>query len=842
MLTECTSSFSGLEAEGSCADYDCGAVPRSIPGRERSAVSSERPVLPLVLAVGLPGLWLGLHARRYFPFFSDDGFISLRYSERLLDGQGLTWTDGEAVEGYSNLLWVLGCALLGAFGIDLIVAARILGVVSMLGIFVAVFRWGRLIDPAGGAGALAANLGLAGLATSAVWAIGGLEEALYGALLAFAWVEMAALLTGTGRPGAATRAGVAFGLACWTRPDGPLFVAIAAAALVLRYARDRATLVRTVAWVVGIPVALVLAQLGFRLGTYGDWLPNPARIKGSITVGRMGEGFGYLGEIAMSYAPLTLLAWPLVGRLRGPEAASARTLAGFLLVNLGAWSAYVASVGGDIFPAHRHGLVIAVLVAMIAVIAFARWSAVPGARWGWAGLTAGVLAILAVQQPAIGENRRAERERWEWDGQVIAEVLGRAPTGRPPLVAATAAGTIPYFSKLPSIDMLGLNDRTIARLPARGRALAHDHGDGPYVLSRKPDVIVFNVGSGPSFVYKRDFRAPGSSFPLDYVPVMVQGYEPHLHRGLVYIRRDGVLGLKISDRRVKVPGYLLGSTVAEIDGRGQLVGRFEPPGGSTFRFALPEGQWRTTLPQTLSVTLGAGLAARVDCPLVDVQGPAELAVTLTGDVGVQIADLTFERIEDELLSPWPSVRCAATLGPGPVVADLADFATWTFAGTGFDDDPHTASSMLRGFDGPFASSQHGDLGALASGTAWSAPFDVPEGAFLSVRVAGGAQPRDLGLRVWSGDRAVRGYVPPKPGVAFHDVVFDLSDLAGRTARLELRDRAAREWGFIALDAATLHTRSATDRDPGEQTGAEVGDTAEPDDAGKSEIDDERHGE
>ena len=65
------------------------------------------------------------HAARELPFFADDGFISLRYAQRLLEGRGLTWTDGEAVEGYSNLLWVLGCAGLGALGLDLVTAARL---------------------------------------------------------------------------------------------------------------------------------------------------------------------------------------------------------------------------------------------------------------------------------------------------------------------------------------------------------------------------------------------------------------------------------------------------------------------------------------------------------------------------------------------------------------------------------------------------------------------------------------------------------------------------------------------------------------------------------------------
>ncbi|MCA9625478.1 MAG: hypothetical protein KC731_40935, partial [Myxococcales bacterium] len=60
------------------------------------------------LAIGLA--LLALHARRYLPLVVDDAYISLRYADRLLAGDGLTWTAGEAVEGYSNLAWTLGLA------------------------------------------------------------------------------------------------------------------------------------------------------------------------------------------------------------------------------------------------------------------------------------------------------------------------------------------------------------------------------------------------------------------------------------------------------------------------------------------------------------------------------------------------------------------------------------------------------------------------------------------------------------------------------------------------------------------------------------------------------------
>ena len=64
--------------------------------------------------------------------------ISLRYADRLQQGRGLTWTDGERVEGYSNLLWVLMTAGLGWLGLDLVLATRLLGVAGQLALLFAV--------------------------------------------------------------------------------------------------------------------------------------------------------------------------------------------------------------------------------------------------------------------------------------------------------------------------------------------------------------------------------------------------------------------------------------------------------------------------------------------------------------------------------------------------------------------------------------------------------------------------------------------------------------------------------------------------------------------------------
>jgi hypothetical protein len=112
--------------------------------RWRARLAEVPPVHALLLA--LAATCLVLQARSMLPFIADDALISLRYGRRLLDGHGLTWTDGQPVEGYSNLLWVLGCALVGRLGGDLVTGAGGLGLVASIATL-AVLAWSTRARP-----------------------------------------------------------------------------------------------------------------------------------------------------------------------------------------------------------------------------------------------------------------------------------------------------------------------------------------------------------------------------------------------------------------------------------------------------------------------------------------------------------------------------------------------------------------------------------------------------------------------------------------------------------------------------------------------------------------------
>jgi arabinofuranosyltransferase len=407
-----------------------------VPRQHEIEVSEKRPgragargiwFVTLLIALGL----LALHAYRYHPFFVDDAFISLRYAERLIEGHGLTWTDGERVEGYSNLLWVLACAVLGLLGIDLIDAARILGFLGT-GAAIAALIWCH--RPRGfrdSLPALAGSLGMALAAPLAVWTVGGLEQPLVVGLLAWALVLMLPLIERTSAtPPSISEIlwpGLLFGLLCWTRPDGPLFIASACGTLLVA-GRLRGPGWRLALWLALPSVLFISLQLAFRLGYYGDWVPNTAHAKLAFTSHRFATGLGYLWG---GLVPLAGLAIPALGQLLTAALVRTerhRTL--LWLAPLAVWSTWVIAIGGDVFLGWRHGVVVIVLLAFLAADF---WRTLSDRTQG-KGMIA-VWLVAAVSLVILGDtqwlgNRYHKRVDWALMRARNGQTLGRLLAGR----------------------------------------------------------------------------------------------------------------------------------------------------------------------------------------------------------------------------------------------------------------------------------------------------------------------------------------------------------------------------------------------------------------------------
>lgn len=600
----------------------------------RDQRSAESPVVALgVLAVAV-GV-LGVHAWSHLPFISDDALISLRYSQRLLDGHGLTWASGARVEGYTNLLWVLGCALLGVVGVDLIDAARVLGFLGMSATLAAIVYAFRPRETRSALPALVGAVGLALTGPMAVWTIGGLEQPFVAAFLAWALVWCMKLVEApapTWRE--ALPASLMLGLICLTRSDGGVLCIGVAVGLIAARGFDARGLKLVFAQAI-FPVLLGGGQIVFRLAYYGEWLPNPAHVKVAFTMDRVRDGWMYVRQAGPYLAGLMIPTVFAVILGVGLRELRQRTL--LVGVPLGVWLMYVVMVGGDIFPAHRHWIP-ALICAAFVVANLTRWAL---AQPGHARSAALVGAILVAAITYMGQSRdpevqRAREERWEWDGKYVGEMLHTAFGASEPLIACDPAGCIPYFSKLDAIDMMGLNDYHIARARTAdfGKGvLGHELGDGKYILERKPDFILWTRPAGaniPLFTSAQQLNAD-PAFHQVYRLVMFRTPPPQSLLTVIWVRIDSPkVGIQVESGRIVIPAMFAASneyTPAVLDDKGTL-GVYTARGrlASLDNFGPPPGKWKARAEGDRPMLLAVRVPNQDD-PIID--GLGEVTFTAT---------------------------------------------------------------------------------------------------------------------------------------------------------------------------------------------------------------------
>ncbi|MDP9150874.1 MAG: hypothetical protein M3O36_13165 [Myxococcota bacterium] len=609
-----------------------------------------------LLVIALAGICWGAllwQARTYLPFFVDDSFIALRYVWRLLHGRGLTWTDGERVEGYSDLLWILlvaaggwlrdaGAISSSAASLNgLVDISRAVGALCTLGAVVAVIHAHaprRLVDAPP---ALAGGLAMVLTSPVVAWSIGGLEQPLLSALVAWAVVAGYRIVDGRTDRRAEGILGVLLGLVALTRPDGALFTITTCAGVFLASGATRRS-GRVVVGVAALAGAFAVAQLAFRRVYYGTWVPNTAHVKLAFNETRVTQGWHY---VAGAEPYLRSLYWmAAVGvALAMTDRRSRRRV---LLPVFGAagWTAYVVAIGGDISPARRHLVVTIVLLSLVIVEGLRAVAARPAPVRGLAWVTAAAgLVLLARAERDDPEKRHALNDTWPWSGLEVGGFLSRAFVAERPLVAVDAAGALPYFApELPCLDMLGLNDRFLAthHPPEFGKGfIGHELGNGDYILARKPDLIAFGTAVGGPDAHWRGGvemrRDP--EFSRHYVLVTFETPEGVGTR--LWVRSmEGRLGIQRTDQEVVVPGYLLGSSpsgLAVLDAEGRIGARLDASHAAEVGgLSLRPGRWSARVEGSGSMrpmAWGSGLVACSQATVAElcVAEGADAQLTLT---------------------------------------------------------------------------------------------------------------------------------------------------------------------------------------------------------------------
>jgi hypothetical protein len=448
-----------------------------------------------------------MNAILYVRHYSDDAYITLRYARNLADGIGPVWNPGQHVEGYTNFLWMVVLAGMYRAGVDLVAASLLLSFGAMLAMALLIWRiWRLWADEEGGVIAepatLAAVLFAIGLNDAIVfWGFSGLETPLTAALLTATVYLYLVETRGARFPWSA----VAAAAAAMTRPEFVLVGGVTGAFVAWDAIRTRdvAAVRRAAGWVALFAI-LYGTYFVWRYSYYGYLFPNTFYAKVGSNTDFIQRGLGYIRAGGTAYLFLPFVVGGLVLMAQG--ATRMRRDVAYILAIFAVLVVAIIIEGGDAFA---HGRFLAPLVPILylpGICGFALMlsRAVPDRRQfvivaAVAGALAGLALVHVSIDPSLPRDRRALEERrvfglWLRDNLPHDYVVG-----------TYASGAVPYYSQLPSLDLLGLTDETIAHahVPNFGKGvIGHEKYDIDYVLDTvRPQVIV--TGDTAPFVFTR---------------------------------------------------------------------------------------------------------------------------------------------------------------------------------------------------------------------------------------------------------------------------------------------------------------------------------------------------
>ena len=150
--------------------------------------------------------------------------------------------------------------------------------------------------------------------------------------------------------------------------------------------------------------------------------------------------------------------------------------------------------------------------------------------------------------------------------------------------------------------------------------------------------------------------------------------------------------------------------------------------------------------------------------------------------------------------PWTDRRRLIPVGQS-FNFEQGGLAAWTTEGVfrdGLTDGAREGQRTVVDLGGGgWLVSSWGLQGDADRGRAVSPPFEI-EGDVITLRVGGGRLPGEVGVRLWVEDRIVRTAVGSQSEVLVQRE-WDVRDLRGPSARLELFDHTLVAWGHVLLD-------------------------------------------
>ena len=143
-----------------------------------------------------------------------------------------------------------------------------------------------------------------------------------------------------------------------------------------------------------------------------------------------------------------------------------------------------------------------------------------------------------------------EKTDWAGIGKVLGDRLNHDPSV---VIAVTAAGVIPYYSRLTAVDILGLNDPWVARYGEPG-ILKPGHqrrATFQYLLDRRVNLLIGHpqmvpINEPPAATLRRDYFYVRTDCPPADARIIEIPINPHYKLRVLYLNQNPVVDAAIA--------------------------------------------------------------------------------------------------------------------------------------------------------------------------------------------------------------------------------------------------------------------------------------------------------
>lgn len=519
-------------------------------------------------------------------FIQDDAYISFRYIQNFISGNGLVFNIGEKVEGYTNLLWVLILSIFAFLKFNVENVAQILSVAFGIVVLFVTYKISDIIEikndmlitkkskydskPQGSVKYLdfIPLVLLIFTASYIFWSVSGMESTMF---ISFCLFGIYYYIKNRNTDIVNYKFSIFLVLATLTRPEGLYFFGlIIIHKVMIAFRQNKSSAINSIFSKNNlITYALYIVPIIFyfllRYLYYGYLLPNTYYAKTGLSSAYLNAGIEYFTKFLTSYLIYGIVLIAPLYLFKRRENFFEISLLYLLSVS---FILYTILIGGDVLKQNRFFLPVLPLIYILFgkfltelyFLIKIRWSS-PGAAFPAVLIITAFLCFYYYSSQKENLEKDIASENGLVDKMKISGswfMNKQQQLGRPLNIAATTIGAVSYFAgvNVNVIDLLGLTDKEIAHNPkiipeisANEIGWKERNYNADYVMSRDPDYIYFSTGVKPSAYAERALYTTGE-FMKYYYPYYFNDRSKNF-TDVVYKRKSED---ELKDKKWEFPG------------------------------------------------------------------------------------------------------------------------------------------------------------------------------------------------------------------------------------------------------------------------------------------------